>query len=731
MSSPKLPLINFVVQNGPNPGQSFNIKDRPQTIGRGSTNDIIIEDQSLSRVHARVRATSNGYIIEDLGSTNGTFINDARISGPAPVRPGDKIRLGTTISLMVRPGQAGAVVADRDETILEGNIPAPVTGGHTLAPDATVVPGTVSGAVDQTIVPRGGGQAAPAYPYPEQQRSPWIWVIAAIAVAVLIGGGTWGYLNYATGQPAAPAEIAQPPTPTSTATPEPTATATPGPTATPEPSATPEALGVPGLLVASALEQNAPPLIVNEIDPFCATQIEVSAEDPVFILWQQRLAEVDPETDYLAEWMAATHYDISLDGRRINSFSYYVAEGPLLNLWANLGVLPPGDHIVSIERYTSRQVSSGLDLEPSDGAVDVFGPGLAGEGSCEIVVPELIAAATPTPEPSATPEPEPTATPTEARVTVSAAPLGIFQDFESPSTWRRGDQPYGELNRSTGQAHSGSYAAQISYNFPTPDNDYVIFLQSRLLAGQPNAISAWVYGDGSGHFLNLWLKDANGQSWGMSFGQIEHTGWQEMTAFIDPSQPWPSGHISGPDNGVIDYPISFQALIVDDGSDNFIGRGTIFVDDLNSQAGITAPTGGQQPVVPAPVVSSVYGLSVGKHIYEPWGAPRGDLCDALRAQNFDDKVPMRAFNIELLLTNKSTMPVADNWLPIFVTAQGQSVRVCDNAFYRGNGPQPGATSSVTFYTQVVPGDYVRVVQLTVNNQTIQICLGPSGAQSDC
>ena len=73
----------------------------------------------------------------------------------------------------------------------------------------------------------------------------------------------------------------------------------------------------------------------------------------------------------------------------------------------------------------------------------------------------------------------------------------------------------------------------------------------------------------------------------MTMGTVDHTGWQEMIAFLDPGQPWPSGHISGSNNGAIDYPITFQALVLDDTSDNYSGQGTIYIDDLNSQEGYT------------------------------------------------------------------------------------------------------------------------------------------------
>ena len=160
--------------------------------------------------------------------------------------------------------------------------------------------------------------------------------------------------------------------------------------------------------------------------------------------------------------------------------------------------------------------------------------------------------------------------------------MGGFQDFENESAWKRGDQPYGEFSRSTAQVHGGSYAGQLTYDFPTMKDEFVVFLQTRRLAGRPNAISAWVYGDNSGHYLNVWIKDAAGEVWQAPFGRIEHTGWQWMTAWLDPNGEWPHSHISGPGNNAIDYPISFYALVLA-AIPNNPGRGAIYIDDLTSE----------------------------------------------------------------------------------------------------------------------------------------------------
>ncbi len=160
---------------------------------------------------------------------------------------------------------------------------------------------------------------------------------------------------------------------------------------------------------------------------------------------------------------------------------------------------------------------------------------------------------------------------------------GVFQDFEATSSWKRGDQPYGNFTRSTAQTYSGSFAGQLTYDFPRVANDFVVFRQTRRLNGRPNAISTWVYGDNSGNFFNVWILDAQGEIWSMHFGEIRHSGWRQMTARLDENRAWPSGHINGPNNGRIDYPISFYALVLDNVPDTSGGRGTIYIDDLESQ----------------------------------------------------------------------------------------------------------------------------------------------------
>jgi pSer/pThr/pTyr-binding forkhead associated (FHA) protein len=74
---------------------SVLLLDGEISIGRSSRCNLVLEHASVSRVHASLRAKGDLLEIVDLGSRHGTFVRGARIRAPAPVRPGDKIMLGS------------------------------------------------------------------------------------------------------------------------------------------------------------------------------------------------------------------------------------------------------------------------------------------------------------------------------------------------------------------------------------------------------------------------------------------------------------------------------------------------------------------------------------------------------------------------------------------------------------------------------------------------------------
>ena len=73
---------------------------RPETtIGRWKDNDVIVDDRWVSRNHARIHREDDRYVVEDLGSKNGTFVNGQRIAGPVVLSDGDVLQVTPLVEL--------------------------------------------------------------------------------------------------------------------------------------------------------------------------------------------------------------------------------------------------------------------------------------------------------------------------------------------------------------------------------------------------------------------------------------------------------------------------------------------------------------------------------------------------------------------------------------------------------------------------------------------------------
>ncbi len=141
--------FRFIVRRGPQPNQSYDLNKDIVTLGRDITNDIVINDPEVSRHHLRMTRGAGGFTMEDLGSTNGTFVNGQRLTGARPLRPGDMIGLGETVTLAYEMTSAA--------TSLEPGIDAP--GGTMISPSQR-------GAQQYP-----GNQPSP-YSYQPQQQAP-------------------------------------------------------------------------------------------------------------------------------------------------------------------------------------------------------------------------------------------------------------------------------------------------------------------------------------------------------------------------------------------------------------------------------------------------------------------------------------------------------------------------------------------------------------------------------
>lgn len=100
----RIALPRFVLRgvSGPTFGKAFPIHGT-MTIGRQADCDITVATEEISRHHARVQATADGLLVEDLGSANGTYINGKRVQGGL-LRTGEELRLDTVRFLLLTPG---------------------------------------------------------------------------------------------------------------------------------------------------------------------------------------------------------------------------------------------------------------------------------------------------------------------------------------------------------------------------------------------------------------------------------------------------------------------------------------------------------------------------------------------------------------------------------------------------------------------------------------------------
>jgi predicted component of type VI protein secretion system len=85
----------LVVERAPGhvPGMEYEIGDGA-VLGRGDQAEIRLDDPFASSTHARIIRQGGTVVLEDMGSTNGTFLNEELLSGPQPLHPGDRVRIG-------------------------------------------------------------------------------------------------------------------------------------------------------------------------------------------------------------------------------------------------------------------------------------------------------------------------------------------------------------------------------------------------------------------------------------------------------------------------------------------------------------------------------------------------------------------------------------------------------------------------------------------------------------
>ena len=100
------PRASLVVRQGANVGTTHYITSDEVILGREEETDISVRDPEVSRRHARISWQSGNHYVEDLGSTNGTFLNSNLVTSPQPLRSGDTIGIGQTLLVFQEEAEA-------------------------------------------------------------------------------------------------------------------------------------------------------------------------------------------------------------------------------------------------------------------------------------------------------------------------------------------------------------------------------------------------------------------------------------------------------------------------------------------------------------------------------------------------------------------------------------------------------------------------------------------------
>ncbi|HEX2997100.1 MAG TPA: FHA domain-containing protein [Anaerolineales bacterium] len=174
--------FQLIMRSGPTPGATFALEGDQMTIGRDSTTEIVINDAEVSRRHSRLTFQGGKYVLEDLGSTNGTFVNGQRLSGPRVLKPGEVVSLGEQIVLVFE-----AVNLDPGATMVSARAAAvPAAPRPMSAPPPP--PAQYAGSVPASPAPAYGTM-------PKKQNLVPIFIAAGVVLLICVCAGVLWWID--------------------------------------------------------------------------------------------------------------------------------------------------------------------------------------------------------------------------------------------------------------------------------------------------------------------------------------------------------------------------------------------------------------------------------------------------------------------------------------------------------------------------------------------------------
>jgi pSer/pThr/pTyr-binding forkhead associated (FHA) protein len=172
ISMTSAPIASLLVRSGTLKGKRLPIRIPVVNVGRGDFNDLVIPEPSVSASHAKLQRREGIWVIADLGSTNGTFVDGERVSDETPLGPGSTIRFGEVATLFESTDDPTGIQPRVGTRMIEG-----------IAANAPAAPGATPVTPTPTPTPRRPLRSPPS---PSEGLPKWALPALLVALAAVL-----------------------------------------------------------------------------------------------------------------------------------------------------------------------------------------------------------------------------------------------------------------------------------------------------------------------------------------------------------------------------------------------------------------------------------------------------------------------------------------------------------------------------------------------------------------
>ena len=179
------PSYRLVMRSGKTEGTAYPLEKSEIFLGRDAANDIVINDAEVSRRHVRIFLQGPNYVIEDLGSTNGTSVNGQRLMGPYMLHPGEMITFGEHVNLLYEMVSASDATMVPPSAFQQPPVQQPYVQQPSMTPPPMYEPPPSYQQQPSAPIYTGQVPEPPEYEEPKKKFPTWL-IILLIAILLMV-----------------------------------------------------------------------------------------------------------------------------------------------------------------------------------------------------------------------------------------------------------------------------------------------------------------------------------------------------------------------------------------------------------------------------------------------------------------------------------------------------------------------------------------------------------------